>query len=147
MIQHASDAEWRLFAAQLSKARRPGEPVLPAEAPYRGVLPGTYDYVLPDDLLVCLRDWLLERGETRVLYFLTETVRSQAGEANFAIDLWDLNENALSEANSGFESVLTGRDFSWAIFVDHDGAVHVAGHSDLYERLAACTKDGHTEAN
>jgi hypothetical protein len=145
MIQSASEAEWRRFAAQLSKARVAGEPVLPAQVPYQGAIPGVFDYVLPDDLLACLRDWLYGRGETRVLYFLTETAGSQSGETNFVLDLWDLNEDALSEVNSGFESVLTALDFAWALFVDHEGMVHVAGPPELYASLAARAQAGRTD--
>ena len=147
MIQSASEAEWRRFAAQLSKVRVAGEPVLPAHAQYCGAIPGVFDYVLPDTLLACLRDWLYERGETQALYFLTETADSQAGETNFILDLWDLSEDALSDVNSGFENVLTGIEFTWALFVDHEGRVHVAGQRDLYERLVACARNDRTGAD
>jgi hypothetical protein len=142
MIQRASESEWQRFTAQLRKARAAGDPILPMQAPYRGVLPGNFDYVLPDDLFACLRDWLYGRGETDVLYFLTETADSQAGDDSFVLSLWDLREDALSEVNSGFESVLTGSDFAWALFIDHEGKVHVAGPPELYNRLAACTEAG-----
>lgn len=144
MIQRAPEAEWRRFAAQVSKVRETGEPVLPVQARYCGVLPGAADYVLSDDLLGCVREWLYERGESRSLYFLTETAPSQVGDASFVVDLWDLNEDALSAVNTGFESVLTGSEFDWALFVDHEGDVHVAGPSELYERLVRCAQADRT---
>jgi hypothetical protein len=49
----------------------------------------------------------------------------------------ELTEAALSALNPGFENVLIGPDFSWALFMDHEGYLHVAGPQDLFSCLQA----------
>jgi hypothetical protein len=56
----------------------------------------------------------------------------------YEISVSELTETALSELNSGFENVLVGTDFSWALFIDHEGHLHVAGPTELF----ACLKAG-----
>jgi hypothetical protein len=56
----------------------------------------------------------------------------------YEISVSELTEAALSERNSGFENVLVGTDFSWALCMDHERLLHVAGPTELF----ACLKAG-----
>ena len=140
MIRELPDSYWHALQASLPPRREPTDPVLPVDLPRVGTLSGPFDYTLSDDLLDRLRQWLYERGEKTVHYFLTEGVSGNDEPQNFAIDLWDLSHEALSEVNSGYQSLLTSPDLSWALFVDDEGRVHVAGPRDL----VVCLNEAHT---
>jgi hypothetical protein len=139
VIELISDEYWQQLAALLPASRAPGEPVIPRTAVRAGRLHHSYDYVLCDAILSCIGDWMRSRGETHALYFLTEVVSGQ--DATFRVSSWDLNEETLASVNGGFENVITATDFSWAVFVDHEGVAHVAGPEELFTRLRDCEAD------
>jgi hypothetical protein len=142
MVQVLGADEWRRFASVFSAHHAVGQPLIPPTAVYRGRLPGDYDYTLSGPLLSSLRDWLYERGESRLLYFLTESSKSMGEDVNFSVDIFELGEEVLQQLNPGVEAVLTGEQFDWAIFVDHEGGVHVGGPPELMERLRQGSDEG-----
>ena len=78
-----------------------------------------------------LRAWLSSRGETLVYYFLTEVVKGDIPDYEFRLD--ELYSEILRKVNVGAENVLAGKNFDWAIFIDHAGCVHAAGPADLQD--------------
>lgn len=135
MIRTISADVWGRYTELLPKTRELYVPALPVNLPFQGKFEGNFDYVLPDKILSRLQKWLESRGEEMVYYFKTEGVE---GEPNaFEVDVKDLTHDNLSEINSGFENVIVGRDFSWAIFVDHEGFLHVSGPAELMQLMTS----------
>jgi hypothetical protein len=114
---------------------------MPSSAPLRGVIRGSFDYVLPDEMLEALKRWLRARGESVVHHLRTETAEGDGGD--YAIDLWDLDSETLQEVNGRFESVLVAPDVSWVLFLNHEGDLYVGGPPDLYELLDATWRELH----
>lgn len=129
MIRTISGDAWNRYKALLPKTRELYVPALPIDLPYQGNIQGNFDYVLPDEELSRLRKWLESRGEETVYYFKTEGVEGEP--ANFEVEVTELTHDNLSEINRHAENVIVGRDFSWAIFVDHEGFLHVSGPVEL----------------
>ena len=125
---------WLRYKALLSTSRELYVPVLPATLPYIGIIGDSFDYVPPEVLLERLRRWLNSQGIGSVFYFLTEGT-SEAHPTDYEISVADLTEATLSELNNGFENVLVGTDFSWALFMDHEGNLHMAGPNEFFSCL------------
>src|SRR5712691_5188776 len=141
MIKAISEDTWLRYKKSLSTSHKLYVPALPETLPYLGIIEGSFDYVLPDTILERLRQWLSSRGIASVFYFLTEG--SPVGyPTDYEISVSELTEETLSELNNGFENVLVGTDFSWALFMDHEGHLHVAGPDDLFACLKAWRRDG-----
>jgi len=140
MIKTISEDTWLRYKKLLSTSHKLYVPALPETLPYLGIIDGTFDYVLPETVLERLRQWLSSRGITSVFYFLTES--SPAGHpADYEISVSELTEATLSALNNGFENVLVGTDFSWALFMDHEGNLHVAGPNDLFACLQSWNRE------
>jgi hypothetical protein len=135
MLRRAGKDTWDQFVKRLPPGRELYQTLVPTDLTYHGVVQGNFDYVPPNSLLAALRMWLEERGEEEVLYFLTETVGSEAGD--FVVSLSSLTEEELAEVNRGRESAFSGIRGDWALFMDHEGRLHVAGPSDLFDTLRA----------
>ena len=133
MIRTISDDVWTQYKELLPKTRELYVPALPVDLPYQGSIQGSFDYVLPDEVLGRLRKWLESRGERIVYYFKTEIVEGEPN--NFEVEVPELTHDNLSEINSHAENVIVARDFSWAIFVDHEGFLHVSGPVELMQLL------------
>jgi hypothetical protein len=127
---------WQRYKALLSTSRKLYIPVLPATLPYLGIIGGSFDYVPPEAVLERLRGWLNSKGIASVFYFLTEGT-SEDGPTDYELSVADLTERTLSELNTGFENVVVGTDFSWALFMDHEGNLHMAGPNELFSCLKA----------
>ncbi len=130
-----SDDAWGQYKVLLPKTRELYVPALPANLPYQGKVQGVYDYVWPDEVLGRLREWLQSRGEEIVYYFKTESIEGE--DTDFEIETAELTHDTLASINSGFENAIVGRDFSWAVFVDHEGALHVSGPQELMRKLSS----------
>ena len=131
---------WLRYKKLLSTSHELYVPALPETLPYVGIVEGPFDYVLPEAVLERLRQWLSSRGIASVFYFLTEGL-SAGHPTDYEISVPELTEATLSELNNGFESVLVGTDFSWALFMDHEGNLHVAGPDDLFVCLQAWDRE------
>ena len=140
MIKAISEDIWLRYKKLLSTSHKLYVPALPETLPYLGIIEGPCDYVPPETILEQLRQWLSSRGITSVFYFLTEG--SPVGyPTDYEISVSELTEATLSELNNGFENVLVGTDFSWALFMDHEGNLHVAGPDDLFVCLQQWDKE------
>ncbi len=135
MIRKITDQAWRQYKALLSQSRERYVPALPLNLPFQGKIEGSFDYVLPDKVLARLREWLRSRGEESVYYFKTEAVEGE--ETNFEVETAELTHDDLSILDVHGENVIVGKDFSWAVFVDHEGALHVSGPQELMQKLSA----------
>jgi hypothetical protein len=124
----------------LSTSHKLYVPALPETLPYLGIIEGPFDYVPPETILEQLRQWLSSRGIVSVFYFLTEGI-SESHPTDYEISVSELTEETLSELNNGFENVLVDTDFSWALFMDHEGNLHVAGPDDLFVCLQQWDKE------
>ena len=134
MVREISHDAWEQYKALLPQTRELYVLALPVNLPYQGKVDGVFDYILPDEVLARLRVWLQSRGEESVYYFKTEGV---AGEAtNFEVDVAELTHESLSEVNGHSENAIVGKDFTWAIFVDHEGGLHVSGPPELMRQLS-----------
>lgn len=133
MVEMVGPDAWLRYSTLLSTDTDAAP--LPRSAQYRGTIAAKSDYVLSDDVLERIREWLVHRGEFKAFYFLTETAKSLEGRTDYRLDTWELTEENLSSLNSGFENVLAGEQFDWAIFVDHDGFLHVSGPQNLYDLI------------
>ena len=136
MIKVVSKDVWRHYKALLPTSQALYVPALPDTLPYVGSIEGPFDYVPPEPVLERLRQWMRTRGMASVFYFLTERV-SEDRPMEYEISVSELTEMALSALNSGFENVVVGTDFSWALFMDHEGHLHVAGPTELFSGLKA----------
>jgi len=132
---------WLRYKTLLSTSHELYVPALPETLPYLGIIEGPFDYVPPEIILERLRQWLSSRGIASVFYFLTEEV-SESHPTDYEISVSELTEATLSALNNGFENVLVGTGFSWALFMDHEGNLHVAGPDDLFACLQAWRRDG-----
>lgn len=133
MVREISPDAWERYKALLPKTRELYELALPVNLPYQGKVEGSFDYILPDEVLERLRAWLQSRGEESVYYFKTEGIEGEA--TNFEVDIADLTHESLSEVNGHAENAIVGKDFTWAIFVDHEGVLHVSGPPELMRQL------------
>jgi len=136
MLKVVSKDVWQHYKALLPTSHALYVPALPETLPYVGSIEGPFDYVPPEPVLERLRQWLRTRGVASVFYFLTESV-SEDHPMEYEISVSELTETALSALNSGFENVLVGTDFSWALCMDHEGHRHVAGPTELFSCLKA----------
>lgn len=135
MIRRITDQAWRQYKALLPQTRERYMPALPLNLPFQGKIEGSFDYVLPDKVLARLREWLRSRGEESVYYFKTEAVEDE--DTNFEVETAELTHDDLSDLDVHGENVIVGKDFSWAVFVDHEGALHVSGPKELMQKLSA----------
>ena len=135
MIRVISDNAWGQYKALLPQTRELYVPALPTNLPFQGKIEGSFDYILPDKVLARLREWLQSRGEESVYYFKTESVKDE--DAHFEVDTAELTYDSLSDLDVHGENVIVGKDFSWAVFVDHEGALHVSGPKELMQKLSA----------
>jgi len=131
---------WLQYKALLPTAHMLYLPALPTTLPYVGVIVGPFDYVPPDAVLARLRQWLESQGIGSVFYFLTES-SADTHPTDYELSVSELTEAALSALNNGFENVVVGQDFSWALFMDHEGNLHVAGPNTLFACLQAWDKE------
>ncbi len=134
MIKAMSEDIWLRYKKLLSTSHKLYVPALPETLPYLGSIEGPFDYITPEPILERLRQWLSSRSIASVFYFLTES-GSEHHPTDYEISVSELTEATLSALNNGFESVLVGTDFSWALFLDHEGNLHVAGPEDLFACL------------
>lgn len=138
MIRKVSKEVWSAYERLLPKEREAyRELPLPTTLDYQGEIRGSFRYVPPESLLGHLRSWLKNRGEGRVYYFTTEYTPDEEGL--FELDLADLTQKTLSEINRNLENILLASDFSWVLFLDHEGTLHVAGPKELLLLLQECT--------
>ncbi len=140
MIKAISEDIWLRYKTLLSTSHELYVPALPETLPYLGIIEGPFDYVPPETILERLRQWLSSRSIASVFYFLTEG-SSENHPTDFEISVSELTEATLSVLNNGFESVLVGTDFAWALFMDHEGNLHVAGPDDLFVCLQAWDRE------
>ena len=135
MIKNISENAWLRYKALLPESRKVYEPVLPENLPYQGKIEGQFDYVLPEELLARIREWMHKRGEKYIYYFLTES--AQGEKTDFEVSISQLTHDNLFEINRSHDNAIVSSDFTWAVFVDHEGALHVAGPEDLFSLLRA----------
>jgi hypothetical protein len=119
---------WEQYCRLLPQTRAAYTPKVPASLPVIHIK-SSFDYVPPEEFLADLREWISERGETTIYYFLTESTGSEPTDFELRID--ELNGETLRRINVGAESVLASKNFDWAIALDHEGVVHVAGPEHL----------------
>ena len=129
MIRTISNDVWQRYKELLPKTRTLYQPMLPVNLPYQGSIRGDFDYVLPDEVLGLLRTWLSKRGEEFVYYFLTESTGDEP--TDFEVATVQLTHDDLAKINQSFENAIVAKDFTWALFVDHEGTVHVSGPPEL----------------
>jgi hypothetical protein len=139
MIKAIPQDIWLRYKQLLPTAHELYVPALPKTLPSLGVIEGPFDYVPPEALLERLRQWLERRGVASVFYFLTESL-SEAAPTDYELSIAELTEATLSQLNKGFENVLVGTDFSWGLFMDHEGKLHVAGPEELFACWHAWSK-------
>lgn len=131
MIRAADASDWFEFERRLPASRdRLYRFYLPVDLPHRGAVRKAFDYVPPDAVLEAVKKWMAGRHETEVLYFLVEACTAEA--TDFVISLSSLTEHELGTMNPGRENVFVGVKGDWAMFMDHEGALHVAGPAELF---------------
>lgn len=133
-MRNATHSEWEEFARLLDPGAPPNHPILPSGLAYHGAIPTSSGYVPPEEILGALRSWLAEQGESEVFYFLTETSPVQ-GNNSFRLQTWEVTESALRKLNRAYESVLAGVAYQWAVWIDHNSNIHIAGPEELRRRL------------
>lgn len=112
---------------------------LPTNLPYQGKIEGPPGATPPDEFLQCIRMWLLKRGETKVLYFITEF--ADGDEINFLVDIDNLNYQSLLKVNPFGENIIAAQDYSWLLYMHHEGIVYVAGPKELFDLLVECWEE------
>ena len=91
MIRKISEDAWERYKALLPTTRELYVPALPVNLPFQGKVEGNFDYILPDEVLERLREWLQSRGEKLVYYFKTEGIEGE--DTNFEVDVADLTHD------------------------------------------------------
>lgn len=91
----------------------------------------------PEEVLEVLKKWMSARKETEVLYFLVESITGEP--TDFHVSLSSLTVDALAGINRGRENVFVGVNGDWAMFIDHEGLLHIAGPRDLFDIVKAAT--------
>jgi hypothetical protein len=137
MIRPADPRAWLEYKRRLPGGRELDTLPLPTDLPYRGVLRKSFNYVPPDSVLEALSRWMSGRKETDLLYFLTEYIGAEP--TDYVISRSSLTEAELSAINNARQNVFVGVNGDWAVFMDHDGGLHVAGPAELYEVLNAAS--------
>src|SRR5262245_49871302 len=140
MIKAISEAIWLRYKNLLTTSHKLYVPALPETLRYSGIIEGPFDYIPAEAILERLRQWLSRRSIASVFYFLTEG-SSEHHSTDYEISVSELTEMTLSALNNGFENVLVGTDFSWVLFMDHEGNLHVAGPDDLFACLQAWNRE------
>ncbi len=140
MIKHLPQDIWLRYKKLLPASHELYIPALPKHLPYLGIVEGPFNYVPSEAVFNVLRQWLKSREITSIFYFLTEEISGDQ-DTDFEIGVAELTESTLSQLNSGFENVLVGTDFSWALFLDHEGHLHVAGPQELFSCLQTVYED------
>ena len=84
-----------------------------------------------------LRTWLIDRGEKSVYFFKYEIFQGE--KAEFQISVFQLTWDTLWELQP-LENIIVGKDFSWTLYIHHEGILHVAGPKDLFSLLKDCTE-------
>lgn len=135
MIAPAPNGAWSTYKQRLPVGRELYQVYLPADLPVRGKIGGSFDYVPPDRVLAALQAWMTSHHEKELYYFLTESVGDEP--ADFIVTVSSLTDSDLRTVNRGRENALVATTGSWAIFIDHEGVMHVAGPADLFEAVKA----------
>lgn len=134
MLRRANNT-WERYIAGIERRVDLYDPPFPDNLEYVGPLAARTDYVPSNEFLQALRSWLLDRNEGRLYYFLTEAVRGE--ETAFQIEAQDLHRETLVQINPGYCNLFVAEDFSWAIFINDEGEIHVAGNGELFKVLTA----------
>jgi hypothetical protein len=134
MIRTISDEAWGQYKALLPQTHELYVPALPTNLPYQGKVEGNFDYVLPDEVLGRLREWLERRGEESVYFFKTEGMDGE--DMTFEVEVTELTQESLAALHVHSENAIVAKDFAWAVFVDHEGAFHVSGPTELMQKLS-----------
>jgi len=138
-MQVIDESVWSRYRSLFPAGFRRSDLPLPGNLEYFGALQCTAHPVPPAALLEALAAWLADRGEDEVYMFLTEIDRTIT-EKDYALGRAELTPTSFKGLQGYFYAkVLTAKDFSWALFVDADGVVHVAGEKSLYEAIASVT--------
>ena len=137
MIKPMDESRWLQYRSLLSPGRELYSIPLPSNLPHQGSIDGSFGYVLPERLLRRLRAWLDKRQCEAIFLFMTEYTGKKKSEGFFEIPLADLTEQELMQLHIPFPNVLTSRAFDWALYIDHEGNLHVAGPGDLLSELQA----------
>jgi hypothetical protein len=106
---------------------------LPTTLPYQGYLETFSDVIPCNELLQCLRSWMLRHDQGKVFYFLTESCEGDI--TDFSVDRDQLNHETLCQINPFFENIITAQDYSWVLFIDNEGEMHVAGSEEFFCNL------------
>ncbi|MGB7070436.1 MAG: hypothetical protein WBD22_13160 [Pyrinomonadaceae bacterium] len=132
MIKTLPIKVWEEYRSLIAKTRDLYYLVLPANLAYCGKLNYVSAYVPDEWFFERLREWLTNRGEDSVYYFLTETTGDE--NTDFEITIDELTTEALLGLSRS-ENAIVSKNFEWAIFIDHEGDIHVAGIASLFSAL------------
>ncbi len=136
MVEEIAESFWLGYKALLPKNRENNDPVLPEHLPYQGSVQGEFGLIPSEETCEVLRGWLKEKGDHHVLYFVTEGTTDEIGAGpNFKIGNSELTEETLAAINAGNESVIMAPDYAWAVFIDHEGKLHISGPNELADLL------------
>ncbi|MGB7070435.1 MAG: hypothetical protein WBD22_13155 [Pyrinomonadaceae bacterium] len=125
-----ADHLWEKYVSGIVRKIDIYDPPFADNLDYIGHIKAHVDYVPSDEFFESLRAWLLDRHEERLLYFLTEAVKGE--NTSFELGIEDLDRTTLTTINPGYCNLFVGVDFSWAIFIDDEGNIHVAGNRHLF---------------
>lgn len=138
MIRNA-DAQWQSYTRKITRKLDLYDAPFADDLPYIGTLSHRSDYVPSNKFYAALSSWLRDVNQERIFFFLTEGTK---GEPNaFEIGLEDLTWESISEINHGFSSLYLGYDLDWAIFINDEGEIQVAGNHYLFQALETNTQE------
>jgi hypothetical protein len=127
MITKAGEEAWKVFQRLLPGPSGRGAVALPASLEHRLAVPG---YSLTEEHLRRLGRWLRNQGKEGAYRFRVEIARGEEPEdVRFGVD--DLETVIGDYQKTCGDMVLTGEDFSWAVFLGHEGFIHIAGPLEL----------------
>lgn len=131
------ESAWLKYRDHFPAGFRPGDMPFPRQLSYTGAIQCLAHPIPPARLLEALAMWLAARGEDEIYLFVTETDRT-IKDRDYLVPGSELTPATFQQIEGYFyEKVLSSKTLSWAIFIDSNGVVHVAGDPDLYRRLAS----------
>lgn len=133
MIKKITPEKWEEYKKLLPKDHRLYDPPFPASLIYEGKIEASVDFVPPEEILDGVRNWLNGLRIDSFYYFITDGATEDFKD--YEMLTTDLNRQNLLQINNRCANLMVGKEFDWAIFIDHEGDIHVAGSRELLDIL------------
>jgi hypothetical protein len=129
---------WENYMTLLQKKKISDQPPFPASLQYEGKIDASIDFVPSEIFLMSIRQWLMKSNIGSVYYFITEGAPEDFSD--YELTASELSYGVLQELNNRCSNLIVSKNFDWAIFIDREGTIHVAGSKSLMNALRGAYK-------